>query len=90
MKGLGSPYNALFSCNGKKVLKYPYFHINLHSADALASEESRAEYQIRLCDKSSPSCLFLVSVMLEDAIYFSRLMYDSVKNPSTNINRFQL
>ena len=27
-------------------------YINLHSADALASEESRAEYQIRLCDKS--------------------------------------
>ena len=24
-------------------------------------------------------CLFLVSVMFEDAIYFSRLMYDSVK-----------
>ena len=26
MKGLGSPYDALLSCNGKKVLKYPYFH----------------------------------------------------------------
>ena len=27
MKGFGSSYDALFSCDGKKVLKYPYFHI---------------------------------------------------------------
>ena len=27
MKRLGGPYDALFSCDGKKILQYPYFHI---------------------------------------------------------------
>ena len=54
MKGLGSPYNALFSCNGKKVLKYPYFHIFPHfCADLL----HKAIYGLQVCGCSADTNL---------------------------------